>query len=311
MTTATNPPSTPRNLRRGWTIALFGIILFSIGPSATKIALTDGFIPVNFLLMRYLIGTTLMVITIAIIGPHYFRVDRRGLLLCISAGALLVTALQIFTLALTRINASIASMLVALYPLIALVLLALRGEKFTYRNGFRIILSLIGVYLLIGPEGKVDLVGAALVITASIIFAFYMVMIQWYLTDYETRTVALYVVITILFFNTGLWLWQGAVWPVAGWSGWAAVIFMGVGTSYLGQLALYSAVREIGSGQMALLNPLESLPSVIWATALLREQLSLIQWIGGTLILISMLLAIQRIRRSPRLTWRARLRLRL
>jgi drug/metabolite transporter (DMT)-like permease len=76
-------------------------------------------------------------------------------------------------------------------------------------------------------------------------------------------------------------------------------------------MALYTAVREIGSGQMALLNPVETLLSVISATTFLQEHLSLVQWAGSGVILVSMLLSIRRIGRSNRLAGWIRLRLRL
>ncbi len=129
--------------------------------------------------------------------------------------------------------------------------------------------------------------------------------------DCEALVAALYVVVMILILNIGLWIWQGAVWPQAAWQGWLAVAALGLGSSYLGQLAIYAAVRHIGSGQMALLNPVEVFLSVSWALLFLQERLSLLQWVGGALILISMLLAIQRLNRAEFLKWRARLRLRL
>lgn len=284
-----------RPVWHGWAIALGAATIFSFSPSISKVALSFGFTPTSLLAMRYLIGTVLMTLTVGLTSPQHFRIDRKGLLLCIAAGTILVSALQMFTMSLLRINVSIASMIVTLYPLVVLILLAWRGEKFTYRNTLRLTLGLGGVYLLIGPGGQVDLGGTVLVLCTCCTFALYLVMIQWFLNGYEARTTALYVLITILILNIGLWFWQGAVWPEVGWTGWLPVIFLGLGSSYLGQMALYTAVREIGSGQVALLNPLETLLSVIWATTFLQEQLSLVQWAGGGLILVSMLLAIRRI----------------
>jgi drug/metabolite transporter (DMT)-like permease len=252
-----------------------------------------------------------MTLTIGLTSPRQFRIDRKGLLGCIGAGIFLVGALQMFTTSLLYINVSIASMIVALYPLVVLILLALRGEKFTYRNTLRLALGLGGVYLLIGPGGQVDFLGIVLTLCTCLTFAIYLVMVQWFLSGYEARTTSLYVLITILVLNIGLWFWQGVAWPEANWVGWLPVIFLGLGSSYLGQMALYTAVREIGSGQMALLNPVETLLSVIWATTFLQEHLSLVQWAGSGLILVSMLLSIRRIGRSNRLAGWIRLRLRL
>ena len=75
--------------------------------------------------------------------------------------------------------------------------------------------------------------------------------------------------------------------------GWMAII----GT-YLAQLTMVTSVRIIGGGQVALLNPLETFLTVIWSVLFLSESLTAIQWVGGGLILLSALLAIQRLRRA-------------
>ena len=76
--------------------------------------------------------------------------------------------------------------------------------------------------------------------------------------------------------------------------------------TYLAQMALFAAVRSIGSGQMALLGPLETLLTVIWSSLFLQERLSALQWAGGGLILFGAILAAQRMHR---IRWRPRLRL--
>jgi drug/metabolite transporter (DMT)-like permease len=42
---------------------------------------------------------------------------------------------------------------------------------------------------------------------------------------------------------------------------------------------------------MALFSPLETLLTITWAMLFLQERLTLIQWLGGGLIILSMLLA--------------------
>ena len=61
---------------------------------------------------------------------------------------------------------------------------------------------------------------------------------------------------------------------------------------------LVTSVRIIGGGQVALLNPLETFLTVIWSVLFLSESLTAVQWMGGGLILLSALLAIQRLRRA-------------
>jgi drug/metabolite transporter (DMT)-like permease len=46
-------------------------------------------------------------------------------------------------------------------------------------------------------------------------------------------------------------------------------------------------VKKIGSGETALINPFETVFTVIWAMLFLGDRLSGWQWLGGALILVS------------------------
>ena len=100
--------------------------------------------------------------TILVTDRTLIRIDRRGLVICLLGGFSNAVGMITFFTSLTLIHSSIASMLFAISPLITLALLALRGERFTYRQGARVTLGLVGVFLLIGPGGEVNLWGAVL-----------------------------------------------------------------------------------------------------------------------------------------------------
>jgi drug/metabolite transporter (DMT)-like permease len=293
-----NPASSLRQVAwQSWTLAIFTMLTLSVTAPIGKAIISLGIDPTILLALRLIISSLLLFGTIGLTAPAHLRIDRSGLSLCIGAGLAYGVAVLSFFWSLSRISASVASMLLALYPLVVLVLLALRGEKFTYFNSVRLALGLIGVYFLIGPGGQVDSLGIVLVLFACCAWAVYLVAMQWFLQGYDARTVSLYVIATMSVFTIVFGLVQGAAWHVPGWRGWLAVAVLSVVNGYLGQLALFAAIRGIGSGQMALLGPLETLLTVLWAFIFLHERLSLLQWLGGSLILFSMLLAVQRLRR--------------
>jgi drug/metabolite transporter (DMT)-like permease len=211
-----------------------------------------------------------------------------------------------FFWALTKVDASVAAMVFALSPLAVLALLALRGEKFTRRHTVRIVLGLSGVYLLIGPGGNVNWLGVGLVCLAITSYAIHLSLIQWYLRDYDARTVTLYVIAGMSITSIIFWSFQGIEWQDPGWSGWLAIISLAVVSTYLARLTMFAAIRSIGSGQIALLAPTETLLTVIWSMIFLQERLTPWQWVGGLLILTSALLAIVRLNRAR---WRPRWRL--
>ena len=128
---------------------------------------------------------------------------------------------------------------------------------------------------------------------------------QWWLPGYDTRTVTLYLT-TFTTLVIGVWWWaQGAVWQAPGPSGWLVIIVLAVVSTYFARLALFAAIRRLGSGQIALLWPLQTLLIVILSVLFLDERMRLIQWGGGLLILASAFLAVERMGTTP---WRRRLR---
>ncbi|MGQ0600845.1 MAG: DMT family transporter [Anaerolineales bacterium] len=292
MLTATARPS--RLL--GWSIALLSTFSSSILSPVGKVAVGGGLDPAIVLAVRLFIATGLLAVTIAVTHRAQLRIDRRGLWICFGAGLVTGFGMLMYFRALTWMSSSIAAMIFSLYPLAVLVLLALRGEAFTRRNSVRLALGLLGVYLLIGAQGAVDWAGLLLIFGSIMGFALLTAVIQWFLQGYDAMTVTLYTVAGMALANGLGWLVQGTAWTEPGPQGWLAILLLALVVSYLGRLTYFIAIRELGGGQTALLMPLEIFLSVLWSVLFLREALTGWQWAGGALILLSTLLAVQRLR---------------
>ena len=135
----------------GLGLVLLAIISLSIAPTLIKIGLAAEVGPITLLALRFLVGRALP-------DPDRRRalaMDRRGLLGCAAVALANTISLLSFYLAAERIDASVAIMIFSLYPLVALLLLATRGESITGRTVARLALAGAGVYLLIGLGGRV------------------------------------------------------------------------------------------------------------------------------------------------------------
>ena len=130
-----------------------------------------------------------------------------------------------------------------------------------------------------------------LVLLAAASFALALVIVQWYLPGYSSMTISFYTAITITVVASSFWLVQGAEWSFPGWQSWLALIFMTLVGTYLARLAMFKAVSGFGSFQMSLFSPLETLFTITWSILFLGERLTPTQWLGGVLIILSMLLA--------------------
>lgn len=281
----------------GWAAALAAIVAFSTATPVARAAIVDGMNPYALLASRMLVAAALMGVTIAVRNPKRLRMPWRGVLIALGAGAINAFGMVCWFAGLTYLEASMAAMIISLSPLAVLSLLALRGERVTYRHAIRMMLALTGVYLLIGPGGDVSMVGVAWITVAIFAFAVQLTMLQWYLMDYDSMAVTFYVLVAMTAGVTAWWMVQGMPWAAPGPMGWGAILMLALVGTYFARLLLFASVARIGGGQTTMLTPLETLLAVLWSFLFLGERLGPVQLMGGFLILLSAMLAIQRLHR--------------
>ncbi len=283
--------------RRGWLFALAAITLYSTNTTIGRGAILGGMHPLTLLMGRFLLASLLFGATWALTPLSQPRgnqrpLDRFGLVAGVVSGVLNGLMMAAIFWALARVSASVSSMItISLSPVFALSLLALAGERFTRRSALRLALALGGVYLLVGIGGSVDSWGAAMLVAGAALYALHIVSVQWFLRGYNTWQVAALIVASASAVIAMLWWGSDATWYVPGWGGWLAILAQGLLTTWLGRFLTYSAISAIGSGQFALLTPLEMVLAIGWAVLFLGEALAGTQWLGGLLILASTALA--------------------
>ncbi len=293
----------------GWLLAVASTVAFSLATPLGKAAVALAINPSTLLVYRFSGTVLLMLVSLLLVAPEKVRIDRRGLWATAVAGIANGLGALSFFWSLTRIDASVATMIFSLNPLLILGLLALRGERLTRRHLLRTVLGLGGAYLLLGPNAQVDPYGALLAAGCMVGFAIEVVVIQWWLRSYDSRTITLYILFWMLVVNLLFALTQTIngtiVWQITDPRGWLLLVILILVASYFAWWSMFSAIARIGGSQMALLMPIETLLSATWSITLLGESMGTGQLIGGTLILISALLAAERL---THVQWRPRWR---
>ena len=287
----------------GWAAALAAITAFSFATPIARAALVGGMDPNALLVSRMTIATLLIAGTTVLTNPGCLRIGRRAVGIALGAGLVNSFGLVCYFIGLTQLESSMAAMLIALSPLAVLSLLALRGEKVTYRHAVRLALALAGVYLLVGPGGEVSIVGVIWIFVSLWGFAMQLALTQWHLVGYDARAITFYTSLGMTVGVTGWWMVKGMPWEAPGTSGWITILVLAVVSTYVARLLQFSAVSRIGGGQTSMLSPVETLLAVIWSMVFLGERLTPIQMAGGELILLSAVLAIQRLKRAPGAHW--------
>lgn len=300
------------NLARQKSTILFGWLL-GIGSSlagglVTPLArgvIVGGMAPSTLLVLRLLLASVLLGVTLAITAPHKLKLTRRGVGLMLVVGGLAGFEIATFFSSLAYVDAATSSIIKSVQPLVVLLLLTFAGERMTARHWSRLLLSMVGIYLLVGVGGQINPIGAFLIGLSLIFYALQLAQVQWWLHAYDPWTIAFYLTSIMTIVVTGWWLTQGTPWHPPTVTEISVIVVLAVVGTYFARLALFAAVARIGSGQLALLWPLQTLTAIIVAVIFLGERLTLIQWFGGALVLAATFLALPGVR-IPRIRRRAK-----
>jgi drug/metabolite transporter (DMT)-like permease len=280
--------------KEGIFYAVLATFCLSLSPVLVKAALEQGIDPIALLTLRMVVGAAILWVLFSILFSRILWIDRRGFFACCLVAGANALSMFCYYFALTRISVSLAHVIFSLYPALALLLLATAGERIGTIGLIRLALALVGVFLLIGPGGRPEGAGVALVLVTAFLYALHLNLTQWFLSEYDPRTVSLYVVSIMALIMVPFYLCRFRGWQELSMTGWIVVLVTGLLSTALARFAMFSAIQRIGSGQMALLGPAETLLTVLWAMIFLGENLSIFQWAGGLLILFSASLARQR-----------------
>lgn len=279
---------------RGSLMVLFASLCLSTTPPVIKLGLEAHVDPIPLLTFRLWVGTIVLWVVMGFLQPAMLRMDRRGLIGCFIAAAANSVSLSCFYIALTLIDVSIATVIFSFYPLVTILFLAFGGEQITRRISLRLVLVIAGVYFLVVPGGKIHIVGILLVITTAVFYSAQLIVIQWRLSQYPSRQVTLYIITFMALNMTFVYGFLYREMPVLSPVGWSVVLWTGIVSTAIARFALFAGIRRIGSGQTALLGPVETLLTVLWAILFLDEHLSPLQMFGAFLVIAGATLAFQR-----------------
>ncbi|MFK7800088.1 MAG: DMT family transporter [Anaerolineae bacterium] len=282
--------------RTGFLMAFGSYFLYSMNSPIARRAFLDGMEVDTLLAYRFTIGAILFILTISFTNLGKAKdgekpMDRFGIWASLGSGLLNGAAIYLFFHSLNLLPASFASVLgIGFFIIMVISLLTIFGEKFTWLHAVRLLLGLTGVWLMVGPSGEIGSVGVIWLLSGSFCFALHMITMQWYLSGYNTWSVATLVVCATAVLLLGLWLLTGINsggldFAIPSFYSWVAVIFLAVCSSWIGRFFSYSAVSILGSGEIALLTPTETLLAIIWSVLFLGEWLQPLQWVGALFII--------------------------
>ncbi len=240
------------------------------------------------------------------------RLDRRAVWVGFGLGVLYVGNSGTYYGALQHVSASLMALIVFVYPALVAVLSIRVGRRLEGRRAWTALgLALFGSALTIGgiEAGQVPPIGYLLIAVASpFIYACWIVIQAWLMGERpgrvareatgEDRGSGAAAVAGLVTTGAALSYWSLAMAagrpvspadiPVDAWPG---IIGIGFLSTFVAIVGFSAGSRLIGAAEASLVSTIEPVITVVLAALILRETLTTIQFVGGALILVGVVVA--------------------
>lgn len=246
-----------------------------------------------------LAAVVLAVVAFVVAGRRNFPA-RRDALALLAMGVLGNGLYQLMFIAgLSRTRAGIAALVIAAGPAWIAIFSRLFGrERLPGRGWAGIGLQMIGMMCVVASAGLLEtdsgaLLGAGFIMTGSIIWALFTILLQ----PYTARVHPLH--LASLTLSSGAVLLFAVGWPsirtldfsAITVSAWGAMVYAGVGALVIAYLLFYRGVRVLGPTRTAMYGNLQPIIALLVAWAVLHERPTMWQVVGGAIVMAGLLLS--------------------
>jgi len=277
--------------KRGMFITLLSTVCFGLAPIFGKLAYRAAVTPFTLAALRTVIAVALLWFFYIIFWPQAIPIRWRSLLGCVGMGVTNGVGSLLYYTGLARLDASLTQLLWTFYPIWVFIFLSAAGHPISRLALLRLGLALLGVYLLsYTGASPTDWLGIMLILSASACYGWHLVLGQWTLAELDSRTVTLYTLTAMATVVTIARLATGTPWTPISREGWTAILLLALIPTALARLLVFTGLRRLGGVQTSLLGVAELLVTLLLAYLLLGERLFPRQWIGGGLLVTSVLL---------------------
>lgn len=274
----------------GINAALISALFLGLAPVFGKAAMGIGkFSPLAVVALRTSMAALLLVIIIALFKRRILYIYPAGLLGCFMAGAVNGLGSIFYYVGLSKLDASVAQMLYALYPIFVVFWLQLDKQTPSKLTGFRIVLASVSAYFLTRVHaGSIDVWGVVFMLISAALYALHLPINQRVLYDVPAPTVTVYTLLAMSLVVVPAYLIFDRSLPT-GSAPWTPIVAL-TAVTFCSRLLLFLGVKHIGGMQTALLGLGELIVAILFSHLLLGESLTSWQWIGTAGLSLSLLL---------------------
>lgn len=281
---------------KGYLLAALAAAAYGTNPAFAVPLYETGMNPNTVLLFRYILGIPLLAILMAIRGVS-FSLEKKAIGQTAILGILMaLSSLTLFE-SYNYMNSGIASTLLFVYPvMVAVIMMFFFHEK----NGPSLYICLaimfVGLFLLVKPSDGMSLspFGCLLVMVSALTYALYIVFVNVSkrLRMIPTTKLLFYVLIWgSALFGINILFGNPFTWPHSGFE-WINLSALAIIPTILSLACTTAAIQLIGSTPTAILGSLEPVSAVLLSVFFLRQPISVLEIIGGGLIVVSTIIVI-------------------
>ena len=293
-------------------LVLVSAASFGSGALFAKPVYASGVDWLTLLAWRFLIGASLSWAWLAVSAARragLLRLSRRRVLVALALGVLYLGNSGTYYAGLETVSASLAALIVFIYPAIVAVLSLRVGHRLVGRRPWvALAMALAGTALALGgiPAGAVPpLSGLIAVIASPIIYAVWIVLSARLSGETSERVggeaddgadtaaaTALMMVATAVGFWALAIATRRPVLPadVPG-AAWPGIIGIGLVSTFVAIQTFYEGTKRVGAAQASLISTFEPIWTITLAALLFGETLGPLQLLGGAFVIGGVLLA--------------------
>jgi drug/metabolite transporter (DMT)-like permease len=269
--------------------ALSSAAFLGLAPVFGRLAILSGFSPLAVVALRTGMAAVMMFVLTAIFKRQFLYIFPVGLAGCFLAGAINGLGSILYYLALGQLPASLGQLIFALYPLFVAVFSVLDKQPISRLTLIRVGIAAVAVFLLTNANGtNAPLPAVLMMIGAAALYALHIPINQRVLYEIPAPTVTTYTLLAMSSVTLPFYLIFDRHLPSPETAWWPVVLLTLV--TFASRLTLFLGIKNIGGLQAAILGLSELFITILLSHYLLHESLTAYQWIGATVLGISIIL---------------------
>ncbi|WML42826.1 EamA family transporter [Neobacillus sp. PS3-40] len=278
----------------GYFYIILSATSFGLIPIFATYAYESGISTSTLLFLRFAFASIIL-FAYLFLKVKKWKITKRQLVFLILLGGILYSIQStLYFTAVKYIPASLAALLLYLYPIfVAILSFFVNKEKLSKKIVLAIALSIVGIILVLGsPKGHISLIGILFASAAAVVYSIYIV-----IGDRVTKQISPMLTCAFISLFSAASLFMGGIFTHTlsfhfGKIGWVMAVCVAFFCSVVAMFTFFAGMNIIGPTKASILSMVEPVVTFILSTILFQEKMSVLQLIGGIVVLLGAILVV-------------------